>query len=398
MKRDISSEQRLQTTYKLLEDLHEAHDRYQRLVDALSDIIFEHDTNGLTFLSAAWSRISGHEIGTSLGCPLRDFVVEHDWRLLDQWLMATEETPHQSSKIELCLTRLDGQKSWVDITGSFNPAHKKHSGIIRDITEEKTAQLNLIESERRFRELADSAPVMIWISGLDTLCNYFNKFWLDFTGRTLEQEFGNGWAEGVHPQDFDVCLETYLTAFEGRQSFSMDYRLRRHDGEYRWIQDSGRPRFDGHGNFLGFIGSCVDVTDRKQAEDYFRILVEASPVAMVLVDDQGRIELANHNLTVLFGYELPELMGQPVEALIPAQLREQHVLERQAFTANPNPRQMGMNRKVLGERKDGTTFPAEVGLSPFEINGSKHVIAVLVDVTERQLSEQKILDMNASLV
>jgi PAS domain S-box-containing protein len=132
MKRDIFSEQRLQTTYKLLEDLHEAHDRYQRLVDALPDIIFEHDTNVLTFLSAAWNRISGHEIQTSLGCPLRAFVVEHDRILLDQWLIETQETPNQSSKIELCLTRHDGQERWVDITGSFNPVDRKHAGIIRD--------------------------------------------------------------------------------------------------------------------------------------------------------------------------------------------------------------------------------------------------------------------------
>jgi PAS domain S-box-containing protein len=397
MKRDISSEQRLQTTYRLLEDLHEAHGRYQRLVDALTDIIFEHDSNGLTFVSAAWSRNFGHDIQTSLGRPLRNFVLAGDQTLLDNWLIKTQETPNQSSKIELCLTRHDGQERWVDITGSFNPVDRKHAGIIRDITEQRDAQMNLIESERRFRELADSAPVMIWVSGRDTLCNYFNKFWLDFTGRTLEQELGNGWAEGIHPQDFDPCLETYLNAFEARQSFSMDYRLRRHDGEYRWIKDSGSPRFDGNGSFLGFIGSCVDVTAHKQAEDYFRRLVEASPIAMVVLDDRGRIELANHNLARMFGYGLPELMGQPVEALIPGRLRQQHVLERQAFTANPNPRQMGMGRKVLGERKDGSTFPAEVGLSPVQINDSQHVIAVLVDVTERQLTEQKVLDMNASL-
>ena len=125
----------------------------------------------------------------------------------------------------------------------------------------------LKESERRFRLVADSAPVLIWMSGVDKLCTYFNKPWLDFTGRSLEKELGNGWVEGVHPQDLQGCLATYTQSFDERRQFKMEYRLRRQDGEYRWILDIGVPRWNTDGSFAGYIGSCVDVTEKKIAEE-----------------------------------------------------------------------------------------------------------------------------------
>ena len=136
--------------------------------------------------------------------------------------------------------------------------------VREDITERRRMESLLHETEERFRIAADAAPVLIWMSDTDKLCTWFNQVWLDFTGRTLEQELGNGWADSVHPEDFQACLDTYVKAFDARQAFEMDYRLRRFDGEYRWIIDSGRPRYDEMGNFLGYIGACVDNTDRKQ--------------------------------------------------------------------------------------------------------------------------------------
>ncbi len=118
-------------------------------------------------------------------------------------------------------------------------------------------------TETEFRILADNAPVMIWRAGPDKLCDWFNKPWLDFTGRTLEQEMGNGWAERVHPDDFDRCLAIYTGSFDRREPFSMEYRLQRHDGTYRWLLDNGRP-FYRDGVFAGYFGSCVDVTEQRE--------------------------------------------------------------------------------------------------------------------------------------
>ena len=115
------------------------------------------------------------------------------------------------------------------------------------------------ESEANFRLMADTAPVMLWMSGTDTLCTFFNRPWLEFRGRTLEQELGNGWAEGVHPEDRDRCVETYLAAFHARRDFRMEYRLQRADGEYCWIVDTGVPRFLPE--FAGYIGSGIVITD-----------------------------------------------------------------------------------------------------------------------------------------
>ncbi len=141
---------------------------------------------------------------------------------------------------------------------------------LRDVTEQRRAQQALRESEERFRVMADAAPVLIWLSGPDKLCTWFNQPWLEFTGRTLEQELGNGWAEGVHPEDLDRCLQTYVESFDARRPFSMEYRLKRHDGKYRWVLDRGVPRTSGSGEFAGYIGSCLDITERKQSEDALR--------------------------------------------------------------------------------------------------------------------------------
>ena len=149
----------------------------------------------------------------------------------------------------------------------YSPGKDEVAVVAEDITDRKQAEVALAKSEQKYRTLADSGQALIWTSGLDKKCDYFNKSWLDFTGRTLAQELGNGWTEGVHPDDFDRCLQIYCTAFDKHEKFSMEYRLRHASGAYHWVQDDGTPRFDGEGNFLGYIGHCLDITERKRAEE-----------------------------------------------------------------------------------------------------------------------------------
>ncbi|WP_262966817.1 CHASE domain-containing protein [Methylobacter psychrophilus] len=152
----------------------------------------------------------------------------------------------------------------TSLVGAFAMVSSGRGYLLRKLVEERTLELS--QSEQRFRLVADAAPVLIWLAGTDKLFFWFNQIWLDFTGRSMEQEAGNGWAEGVHPDDLQHCLAIYSSHFERREPFHMEYRLKRNDGEYRWLDDHGVPRFDANGVFTGYIGSCVDITKIRQIQ------------------------------------------------------------------------------------------------------------------------------------
>ncbi|MBZ5503818.1 MAG: PAS domain S-box protein [Acidobacteriia bacterium] len=232
------------------------------VVDLQDDSIF--------FWSSSALSLFGHTAPTAsewyqIAYPDPDYRRE----VVDRWKLSLEIARHQSPRAvntgEYRITCRDGSERICELYAAFIADYLIVT--FSDITERKQAEHTARESERRFRSVANTAPVMIWMSGPDKLCNYFNQPWLDFTGRPLETELGNGWAEGVHPEDLEMCLKTYTKAFDWREAFQMEYRLRRHDGEFRWILDQGVPRFNADGSFAGYIGSCVDITERKLAEE-----------------------------------------------------------------------------------------------------------------------------------
>jgi PAS domain S-box-containing protein len=163
-----------------------------------------------------------------------------------------------------------------------------------EIAQHRLTESALTESEARFRMMADSAPVLIWLADSDKLCNYFNKTWLDFTGRTLEQELGNGWMEGVHPDDLQRCSDVYAASFDARRPFQMEYRLKRHDGEYRWLIDHGVPRLLADGEFAGYIGSCFDITESRLAHD--NLARQAEDLTRSNADLEQFAFIASHDL------------------------------------------------------------------------------------------------------
>ncbi len=141
-----------------------------------------------------------------------------------------------------------------------------------------------------YLRILDQFPNPIWRSGLDAKCNYFNKAWLEFTGRTIEQEMGDGWAEGVHPDDLKSCFDTYTNAFKKREHFEMEYRLKYRDGTFHWTLDSGSPFFDDQGLFLGYIGSCYDINEHKMH------LIDVEKLNKVMIDRELKmIELKKEN-------------------------------------------------------------------------------------------------------
>jgi PAS domain S-box-containing protein len=261
----------------------------------------------------------------------------------------------------------------------------------------KLAEERQRESETRFRIVADSAPVMIWISGVDKLCTFFNKTWLDFTGRALEQELGNGWVEGVHPDDLQVCLHAYNEAFEARKTFVVQYRLRRRDGEYRWILDNGVPRYDTSGDFAGYIGSCLDFTERKQAEEKFRLAIETSPNAILLVSERGLIVMANPKAEGMFGYAAEELVGKSAEMLVPERYRGQQLANRHAFQIPPQNREIGKGRELFARRKDGTEIEVEIALNPIHAQEQMLFLATIVDLTERRRAASEVQHLRQEL-
>ena len=181
------------------------------------------------------------------------------------------------------------------------------------------------DGEDRFRAMADTAPVLMWMAGPAAQWTFFNASWLRFTGRGMAQELGTGWLEGVHPDDRQRCMGTYLAAFFARRGFEMEYRLRRHDGEYRWMVDSGAPRMvGGGGEFAGYVGSCIDITPRRWAQQelakvnaQLQAVLDAShQVAIVATDPDGEITLWNRGAEQMFGVDADAVIGRLCTQLI----------------------------------------------------------------------------------
>jgi PAS domain S-box-containing protein len=283
--------------------------------------------------------------------------------------------------------------------------HKRSCvAIVLDITERKQAERALQESEQQFRLMADTVPATIWIANPDKQVTYFNKRWLEFTGRELEQDLGYGWTQLLHPDDRDRAMNVYQTAFEKHQPFQLELRLKRWDGEYCWSWMSGLPRFDNEGNFFGYIGSGLDITERKQAEEArreseegFRSLVESvKDYAIIRLDVTGRVTSWNMGAQRIKGYRASEILGQPFQRFYTLEDRTSGKPEAELKGAQTEGRFEDEGYRV---KKDGSKFWANVIITPLrnakgELQGFSKITR---DVTEQRRNQEALEQLAADL-
>lgn len=255
----------------------------------------------------------------------------------------------------------------------------------------QSAILNRVQhGEARLRGMLDGLPELVWMSGPDKACTWFNRSWLNYTGRTMEQEVGTGWSEGVHPDDFDRCLAIYSESFDRRESFEMEYRLRNASGEHRWIFDSGRPLIRLDGVFEGYIGGCVDIHDRREAENersrLLDILQRSRNEIYVLDSKALHFEYVNAGALDNLGYTLDEM-----RSMTPLDLRPD--LTREEMQAMISPLRSGESEVLRFEsdhlRANGSRYPVQVHLQLVQSEGDSVFLAVVVDITDRRRQEQQ---------
>ncbi len=274
----------------------ESEERYRTLAETASDgIITVDETSQILFANPAAGRIFGYELKELEGATLTMLMPDYLRNLHRHGIKRYAKTGKRHISwdgVELPGLHKDGSEIPLEI--SFGESHAKgkhvYTGIVRDISERRRAAAALLRSEQRYRTMADTAPVLIWEAGTDKLCYSVNQPWLDFTGRTLDQELGSGWAEGIHPDDCERCATIFEEAFDAREQFSAEYRLRRADGEYRWVTDRGVPRFDADGTFIGFIGSVMDISERKEAEEEHAKLFRSEQEARQKAEEASRLK------------------------------------------------------------------------------------------------------------
>ncbi|HEY6008678.1 MAG TPA: PAS domain S-box protein [Geobacteraceae bacterium] len=261
----------------------------------------------------------------------------------------------------------------------------------------------ICQSRDFYLKIFEDFPALVWRAGTDAGCDYFNQTWLAFTGRTLDEERGEGWTAGVHPEDLDQCLKTYRNAFSSRQPFSREYRLRRHDGEYCWIIDHGKPLYDHHDKFIGYIGTCYDVTEHKravealsQSEKRFRELSENTSDWVWEVDDTMRYVYASPKVTELLGYAPADVLGKsPFDFMIPgdaARLRPGF----EDFVKSPRPFKGLENVNV---HRDGSLVVLETsGVPLYDAEGRfSGFRGIDRDISARREAEERVRSLNAAL-
>lgn len=261
----------------------------------------------------------------------------------------------------------------------------------------KNQQIEISKAKELYLGILEEFPALIWRANTEKLCDYFNTTWLQFTGRTMEQEYGYGWAQGVHPDDLNGCVEIYNLNFDQRKSFSMEYRLKNANQEYRWILDIGRPYYDLDGTFLGYIGSCYDITERKDTQEKLETIqsemkvivqaIEQTNEMVRITDKDAIITYVNDAVITETGYTKEELIGQKSSIFKSGKQDE-------SFYKNLWDTVLFGNiykNVIINKRKDGTLYHEEQTITPvFDEQNNLSFVSTGHDISERIEVEKKL--------
>jgi len=378
-----------------------AESTFRSILQSVREAVSLIDVSGkILFANRAAERLGGFEPGTLAGRKIQSLVPPGLAEVQDgdiaAFLAGSPTIYLNQGPREISGKRANGdplplEVSWNSLPTAGAPGSVQFVAVLRDITARKRQETMLRESEALFRTLADTAPVMIWMADATGTLNFLNRGWLEFRGRTLQQEINQGWMEGLHPEDHSRCLDTYAQAVRDQQPYEMEYRMRRCDGEFRWLLDRGVPRRNADGTLEGFVGICVDVTVRKQAEEalraserHFRELLEGLPVAVRIVQDE-RVVFANLADALLHGYSKPE---EEIGLAAASQVAPQDVARvreygRRRLAGEPAPRRYEAWRR----RCDGSELLAESEAGRTRFDGRPANLIVIRDLTDRKRVE-----------
>ena len=262
---------------------------------------------------------------------------------------------------------------------------------------DRTAELEVSEAQLAasrdfYLSVLENFPALIWRAGLDMKCDYFNQTWLAFTGRSIEQELGDGWAEGVHPDDLQRCFEIYQDSFRKRQAFSMEYRLRRHDGAYRWIVDIGQPFNDFTGEFFGYLGVCFDISERREAAEKLQLVASVFSHAregIVITDAETTIIDVNEAFSEITGYAREEALGRTPRMLKAPQPADANCYATMWNALSTNGYWQG---EIWNRKKSGEVYAELLTISAVRDNNGKVInyVGIFADITQQKEHERRL--------
>lgn len=382
-------------------------------------------TGSLIFINATAQTLLGHVspdlyqinfFETILSPTDRPVGFPTDMSALLDFTGRSVEGETSSLPVMLQFIRGDGDLFWVQCTFSTITLENASPGVMIHFMALTPGAAELLPSrnflpnnilsneETLFRLILDCTPMLIWVVGSEGNARYFNQAWLEYTGRVLEQEMGEGWIQGIHPEDFPICINRFHEAFKLREAFRLEHRLKRFDGQYRWFIEYASPYFSSEGKFMGYIGTSFDIEDRKRAEQAlvesekrFRILVENAPEAIVILDhERGVFMDANQNALDLFGVDRQSILGLgPLDLSPPEQscgrLSQEIAAEKIAEALQGKaPVFEWIHCNIRGEK-----FPCEVRLVKMTAGDRVLVRGSIIDISERKKTEQALIDSEA---